>query len=84
MVKPSLTAYRGFKIVGKSIRIPLGERRYFDIPINRYVKKVLLSDPAIVLRSFTLTTDTISITYSKEISEIETVGTAGLDRPCAI
>ena len=31
-IKPVLTAYRGFKIIdNKVIRIPLGDKRYFDI-----------------------------------------------------
>lgn len=80
VVKPLLTGYRRFKIVDKSIRIPLGEGQYLDVPLNKHPQSVLLSDPAIVIRSFTLTTDAISITYSKEVNEINIVRAAGLDR----
>lgn len=80
-IKPVLTAYLGFKVVdNKIIRIPLGDRQYFDIPLNSHTQEVLSSDADVIVRSFTLTSDTISISYSKEIDEIHSDKTAGVDR----
>lgn len=45
-----------------------------------YVKGIL-SDPAVTVRSFTLTaSNTINICYSKDVAEIECITTAGVDR----
>lgn len=57
------------------MKVPLGGRQYFDIPLNSYVKGVLSSDPSLKVRSITLATasnNSVSICYSKEIAaEIE-------------
>jgi len=80
-VKPILIGYLGFKIVNnKIIRIPLGNRRYFDIPLNKHTQDILHSDPSIKIHSFVLTATTVSISYAKEVDEIETVTSAGVDR----
>ena len=80
-IKPVLTAYRGFKIVdNRIIRIPLGDKRYFDIPLNSHTQKVLSSNADVIVHSFTLTSETISISYSRQIDEIHTDKTAGVDR----
>jgi putative transposase len=62
------------------VRIPLGDRQYFDIPFNYYVRQVLSSDPSLMVRSFTLTANTMSIAISKRVSEIECIKTIGIDR----
>jgi putative transposase len=80
-VKPILTAYRGFKIIdNKTIRIPLGDKEYFDVPLNCHTQEVLASNVDVIIRSFTFTSETISICYSKEIDEIHPVNAAGIDR----
>ncbi|MEW6604396.1 MAG: transposase [Thermoproteota archaeon] len=49
-------------------------------PLNNYVKGIL-SDPAVTVRSFTLTANnTVSICYCKEVAEIECTMIAGVDR----
>jgi hypothetical protein len=62
----------GFKIVDGILKVPLGNRQYFDIPLNNYVKNVI-SDPSLRIRSFTLTVDAVSICYSKEVTEISCI-----------
>lgn len=57
----------------------MGDRQYFDIPLNDYVREIL-SDPSLQLRSFTLTPDAVSICYSKEVSEVVCNNVAGIDR----
>jgi len=78
--KGILVSCYGFKIVDGILKVPIGDRKYFDIPLNRYTKQIL-SDPVATVRSFTLTADnTVIICYCKEIAEIECATTAGIDR----
>lgn len=82
--KPLLATYTGFKIVNGLLKVPLGGRQYFDIPLNSYVKRILSSDPLLKVRSITLTAasnSTVSICISKEVSaEIECASIEGVDR----
>lgn len=78
--RPLLTTYTGFKIMNGILKVPLGDRQYFDIPLNMYVKGTL-SNPSLKVRSITLTaSNTVSICYSKEITEIECTSIKGVDR----
>jgi putative transposase len=74
-----LVSCYGFKILDGVMKVPLGERRYFDIALNNYVGKVL-SDSTLRVRSFTMTADSLSICISKEVAEIECTTIAGVDR----
>ncbi len=78
-VKPILTSCYGFKIADGILKVPLGKKQYFNIPLTKHTRQIL-SDPALNVRSFTLTANTISICYSKEVGEIECTKTAGIDR----
>jgi len=78
-VRPQLVSSYGFKMENGVLKVPLGERRYFDVPLNRHTRKVL-SEAGLKVRSFTLTTSSLSLTISKEVKEIECARTAGLDR----
>jgi putative transposase len=68
----------GFRITDGALQVPLGEKQYFDIPLNSYVRKVL-SD-SLKIRSFTLTVESVSICYSKEVAEVECTSIEGVDR----
>jgi hypothetical protein len=63
------------------LKVPLGNRQYFDIPLNDYVKHIL-SDPSLNVRSFTLAANnTTSRAISKEVDNIEEcVSMEGIDR----
>ncbi|MCI0561846.1 MAG: transposase [Nitrososphaera sp.] len=75
-----LVSCYGFKIVDGTLKLPLGDRQFFEIPLNSYVLGVL-SDENLQIRSFTLAADnTLSICYSKEVIQIECAGTEGIDR----
>ena len=80
MMKPILASYRGFKIDSDNFGIPIGNNQYYRIPLNRYLKLILMCDPTISLRSFTLTPSSISISYSKDVDEMECYGMVGIDR----
>lgn len=83
MKHASLISSYGFKVENGVLKVPLGARQYFDIPLNPHVQGIL-SDPAVTVCSFTLAAannnDTISICYSKQVTEIEFTTTAGVDR----
>ena len=76
-----------FKILEGKLRVPIqSEGRghhsttYFDIPLNEFTKKIL-SDPAVKIRSFTLTSSNmVSICYAKEIVEMQCSKLIGADR----
>lgn len=60
------------------LKIPIESRRYIEIPLNDYVKKVL-SVPNLKLGSICLTASTVSISFSKETAEVEPSGYIGID-----
>jgi putative transposase len=77
--RPLIISCDGFKITEGILKVPLGNRQYLDISLNNYVRK-LLSDSSLRIRSFTITSNHISICYSKEVAEIECTGIEGVDR----
>jgi putative transposase len=79
-VRPLLVSCYGFKIENGVLKVPLGGRQYFDIPLNSYVRRMLVSEPSLKIRSFTLTADSLSICILKEVIELECAGTEGVDR----
>lgn len=79
MKHPMLVSCYGFRIGDGVLKVPLGHRRYFDIKLNSYVKSIL-SDPTITARSFTLVANSVSISYCKQVIEIECDTIIGIDR----
>ena len=79
-VSPQLVSCYGFKLERGVLGIPLGERKYFDVPLNKHTQELLLSEPGVEVRSFTLTPSTVSLTISREAEEISCVNMGGLDR----
>ena len=77
--RPLLLTCYGFKIVNGTLRIALGSKRYFDLSLNSHVLNVLSHD-SFRIRSFTLTIDSLSICYSKEIQELKCTKVDGIDR----
>jgi putative transposase len=78
-LRPQITAYLGFKIKDGSLRIPVGGRKFQYVPLTKRTLSVL-SEPALRVRSFTLTSTTLSLCISKEIPELGCVGAIGVDR----
>jgi putative transposase len=63
--------------------VPLGNGMCELIPLNRHTLEFLSSDPAMVIRSFTLSESSLSICVSKDVDELEeseVAGTIGVDR----
>jgi putative transposase len=69
----------GFKVVGGILKVPIGNRQYFDIPLNDYVKSILSND-SLRIRSFTLTPNSLCICYSRDVQQIEVCALSGVDR----
>jgi putative transposase len=62
------------------IRIPVGNRQSYVIPLTRYAQSVLFGCD-LRIHSFTLSANnTVSIAYSKNVEEIECNEASGLDR----
>ena len=78
-VRPQLVSCYGFKIEKDRLRIPLGDRKYHSILLNRHVLSVI-SQHAIRVRSFTLTPTSLSLTIAREVETVECSTTVGVDR----
>lgn len=79
--KPILISCYGFKIVNGTLRIPLGDGHFFNIPLNNYVKVTLASESSVKIRSFTLTSNCVSMCYTKQVKqEIPCSTIDGIDR----
>jgi len=87
MKKAILVSSYGFKVIDGTLKVPAHsngrgyhDTTYFDIVLNKHTKEIL-SNPAVRVRSFTLTADnTVNICYSKEVIPIDCIGIAGVDR----
>jgi putative transposase len=72
-----LTTCYGFKIKEGFLRLPVKPQQYVYVKLNSHTLQVL---SGLDVRSVTLTPDSLSITYSKEMAETETEGFVGVDR----
>jgi len=77
-VRPQITAYQGFKIRNGALRIPIGRRSFQYVPLTSHTVSVL-SDPVVTVRSFTLTSTSLSLCISKEIPQVECTEAIGVD-----
>jgi putative transposase len=80
MKKPLLISCYGFKVMNDRLRVPLGDKKYFDIHFCNHTKRVLESDPQISIRSFTLTPNVLSICFVKQVEEKMPMTVVGTDR----
>jgi putative transposase len=80
--RPVLVSCYGFKIEEGNLVIHLDAETLESIPLSSHTK-LLISNPALKVRSFTLTEESLSLCISKnarEIEEGELAGTVGVDR----
>jgi putative transposase len=79
--KPLLVSCYGFKIVNGKLRIPIGGKKYEFIQLNNHTLKVLAQDPLVIVRSFTITSSSLSLCVAKEVPELQYIsGAIGIDR----
>jgi putative transposase len=78
-IKPQLISCYGFKVDRGSLCIPLGDRKYRSISLNKHTLSTL-SVPTVMVRSFTLSIHKLSLCISKEVSEVVCTATVGVDR----
>jgi putative transposase len=74
--KLMLTDCYGFRILDGKLRLPIRAREYIYIPLNAYVLRCIAGYD---LRSVTLTSCAVSVTFSREIAEIKPRGLVGID-----
>ena len=79
MKKLMLTSCYDFKILNGKLRIPIGDKRFEEIPLVPHTLQAL-SDPTLKVNSFLLTERTLSLSVSKEITEFEPTDFVGVDR----
>ena len=77
--KSYLVSCYGFKINGMLLSIPIGDRRYIHIILNRHTQQIL-SDKLLKVKSFVITPDSISLCIQKEVKEVKCDNTIGIDR----
>jgi putative transposase len=75
--KLMLTDCYGFRIHEGKLRLPIRAREYVYIALNAYVLRCIAGYD---VRSVTLTPSAVSVTFSKEIAQIEPKGLIGIDR----
>ena len=79
--RPQLTTCYGFKIRAneKVLLLPFKPKQPLPIPLNTHTLRVLC-EPSIQVRSVTLTNQTLSISYAKEVQPIQPRGLIAVDR----
>jgi putative transposase len=75
--KMTMKTCYGFKIEGDLLRLPVKPRQYVYVKLNKHTQRTL---SGLNVHSVTLTTDSLSISYSKEIVELKPEGYIGVDR----
>src|SRR6267143_4122976 len=78
-VRPQITAYQGFKIRDGALRIPIARRSFQYVPLTSHTVSIL-SDPVVTVRSFNLTSTSLSLCISKEVPQVECAEAIGVDR----
>jgi len=80
MTKLILISCYGLKIINGKLRIPIGNKKFEEIPLTKHTQQVL-SDPTLKANSFTLTERSMALCISKEVQELEGLAsTVGIDR----
>jgi putative transposase len=77
--RPMLISCYGFKFEDGMMKIPLGNKRYYNITLTSYVKNVL-SNTSFRIHSFLLSPDCLSVCYSDLVAQIACENTSGIDR----
>jgi len=77
--KPLLVSCYHIKIQAGMLRVPLGGGRFEYIPLNAHTMRTL-SEAALRINSFTLTSASLSIAFSKEAEPMVLTSTIGIDR----
>jgi putative transposase len=75
--KPFLTDCYAFRVVDGRLKLPIRPTEYIFVPLNTYVLRSIMN---YTLHSVCLTPYTISLSFSKEVNQIEPVRLVGIDR----
>jgi putative transposase len=75
--KLGLTDCYAFRVINDQLRLPIKARKeYVSIPLNAYVLRCIRG---YTMRSVCLTSSTVSVTFSKEVVQLQVAGLMGLD-----
>jgi putative transposase len=77
-IRKHLVTCYGFKIADDILYVPFKPRNPLKIRLNRHILGVL-SQHCLIVRSITLTPNTVGITFSKEIHVMKAAGLMGID-----
>ncbi len=75
--KGMLSTYYGFRIEEGNLLVPIANRQYAAIPLNKHTLEII-SD--VKVHSFVLSDCTLSLTIGREVASIECITTVGVDR----
>ena len=75
-----LTTCYGFKIKDRRLIVPVGRGEFKALQLNPHTARIL-SEPGVRVRSFTLTSESLSICVCKDVEPMKNVtGVVGIDR----
>jgi putative transposase len=78
-VRQQLVSCYGFKLRNGGLEIPVSRGKRFSIPLTKHTLGVI-SQPGVKVRSFTLTTNRLSLCIARDTPRIECRSTVGVDR----
>ena len=76
--RPQLATCYGFKISDGTLQLPIKPKSKIRIPLNHHTLQTL-SESGLAARSVTLTANTITVSYSKDVQTLEPSGLMGID-----
>lgn len=77
--KPYLVSCYGFKINGMLLSFPIRNREFASILLNGHTAR-MLADTSLRPRSFTITPTSLSVSVQKNVEQVQTEKTIGIDR----
>jgi len=77
--RPQLVSCYGFKIENGQLQIPIRRGKHFHIPLTGHTRDVI-SQPGVMVRSFALTRDSLSLCIDRDAPNLECNSTVGVDR----
>jgi putative transposase len=78
-VRPQLTSCYGFKVRNGRLEIPVSRGKRLSLPLTKHTLAVV-SQEGVQVRSFTLTTNKLSICIARDAPSIQCASTIGVDR----
>src|SRR5438309_8397001 len=78
-VRPQLISCYGFKIKNGGLEITIARGKRLSMPLTKHTIN-LISQPGVVVRSFTLTRNRVCLSIAHDVATVECTSTVGVDR----